>query len=63
MVKETDPGNQNELLTVTRLKGDGARSEMWLRLGNKAICFSPKLQKLPLKVEYEGAYCCLPRIF
>lgn len=43
MAKETDPENQNELFTVTRLKGNGARIQMWLRLGDKAICFSPKL--------------------
>lgn len=61
-VKETDSGNQNELFTVTRLKGNEARSQMWLCLGDKAICFSPKLQKLPLKGGYEGAYL-LPALY
>lgn len=60
--KETDPENQNELLIVTRLNGNGARIQMWLRLGDKAICFSPKVQKLPLEDDMAEPTYCLPNI-
>lgn len=61
--KETDPENQNELLIVTQLKGKGASIQMWLCLGDKAIFFSPKLQRLPLKDDTAEPNCCLSNIF
>lgn len=52
-----------QLPIATQLKSDGARIQMQLCLGSKAIFFPPKLQRLPQKDDMAEPACCLPNVF